>query len=70
MRHLDRLGFQVIQVVFVGGGDGDAFDDLYAEFFQGVDFLGVVGDKADGLDLQAFQDQRRHAVFALVGQMD
>ena len=50
-KHLFLLGLEVVAVEFVGMHlDGHAFLDLEAELLELLDLVGVVRQKAHGLD--------------------
>ncbi len=55
--HLFVLGLQVALVGGLAGNfGGDALDDLDAGEFEGLDFVRIVGDEADGFDAELFED--------------
>jgi hypothetical protein len=55
--HFFALGFEVaLEGGFAGNGRGDALGDGDAGGFEGRDFLGVVGDEADGFHAEMFED--------------
>ena len=67
MPHLLALGAEVLPVVAVGAGfDGKLLGDLQAVTFQADDFLGIVGQQADGFQAQVGQNLRAQSVLAQV----
>jgi hypothetical protein len=57
MTQLFALGFQVaLEGWFAGDGGGDALGDADAGVFEGGYFFGVVGDEADGGDVEGLED--------------
>ncbi len=54
--HLFAFRFEVVRVVDgLGDEGGDAFDDLDAGELESFDFFGVVGDEADGGDVELLE---------------
>lgn len=55
--HLFALGLEVAEVGgFAGDLGGDAFDDFDAGEFESFDLFGVIGDEADGGDVERLED--------------
>ena len=66
--HLFALGLEVALVGgFAGDLGGDAFGDFDACQFEGFDFFRVVGDEADGVEAEVFEDFGGEFVLATVG---
>ena len=54
--HLFAFRFEIVRVVDgLGDEGGDAFDDLDAGELESFDFFGVVGDEADGGDVELLE---------------
>ena len=68
MAHFLAFGFEVEGVVGGFGDDGgEAFGDADAVLFEGGDFFGVVGDEADGGNVQEAEDLGGEFEVAAVG---
>ena len=66
--HFFVLGLEVaLEGWFAGDGGGDALGDEDAGGFEAADFVRVVGDEADGRDLEVFEDFGGELEVAVVG---
>jgi hypothetical protein len=66
--HFFALGGEVTLVGGFGGDlGGDALDDFDSCEFEGFHLCGVVGDEADGIHVELFQDLSRELEVAAVG---
>ena len=68
MAHFFAFGFEVaLEGGFRGDGGGDALGDEDAGGFEGADLVRVVGDEADGGDLEVLEDLGGELEVAVVG---
>ena len=65
--HFFAFGLEVfLEGGFGGYLGGDALGDLDANCLEGFNFFGIVGDEADGGDVEELEDFRREFVVAAV----